>query len=179
MINVLLADSEKGSRLKREFLRILSANFEVASFLDGELLINNTAPDFFVCDLSGYNKCTLSDTIVIFADGSSPHDAFFSGRTVNVVDGGKAGAFEAASTSSSEAITCGQSAKDTLTFSSTGVDNTVISLQRNIEAFDGSVVEPQDIPVKCRVGIDKFLLMSIASVFIISGGIEKLPAAQL
>lgn len=45
-------------------------------------------------------------------------------------------------------IACGDSQKDTFTFSSITEDEAVVSLQRTITSFLGKVIEPFEIPVK-------------------------------
>lgn len=72
------------------------------------------------------------------------------------------------------ALTCGLSTRDTLILSSINEDSAVLGVQRSIICFDGTVAEPQDIPIRLGGHMDTFTLMAAASVFILSGNIGRL-----
>lgn len=68
-----------------------------------------------------------------------------------------------------KAITCGFSNVDTLTLSSLTSDSAVISLQRQVKAFDGSILEPFDLPVSFSSYIDPLTLLYSAAVLCLLG----------
>jgi hypothetical protein len=66
-------------------------------------------------------------------------------------------------------ITCGLSSKDTLTFSSIKDDRALLSLQRTLTRFDGSIAEPQEIPINLSRLSEPYPVICAAGVFILSG----------
>lgn len=75
------------------------------------------------------------------------------------------------------ALTCGRLTSDTFTLSSLTTDSAVISLQRPVQAFDGSTVEPFELPVTFSLPPDPFCLLACAASFCLLG--RKNPLAGL
>lgn len=75
------------------------------------------------------------------------------------------------------AITCGLSAKDTITLSSSTADSLLISLQRGITSFSGAPVEPVEIPLTLSCPRNPLLVLPVAAVLLL---LDHLPQfAQL
>lgn len=77
------------------------------------------------------------------------------------------------------AVTCGLGTSDTLTLSSFTVDSAVISLQRQLTAFDGTPVEPFELPVSFSGKLEPFELLAAAAIFCLMGKQNPLAAAPL
>lgn len=63
------------------------------------------------------------------------------------------------------AVSCGLSEKDTITFSSKGTENNVISLQREIK-FKNSVIEPQEISLP-ETHCNNYIALATAAITIV------------
>ena len=74
-------------------------------------------------------------------------------------------------------LTCGLSGADTFTMSSWQRDRAVISLLRPLTAFDGTVVEPFELPAAFEIPPDPFDLLACAAVYVMLG--ESCPFHQL
>jgi hypothetical protein len=98
---------------------------------------------------------------------------------VAVVDSANVAALRQIGESSLPAITCGLSARDTLTLTSFSRDSAVLAVQRSITCFDGTVFEPQETPFFLADAIDSFVLMAAGAVFLLTGNAEKLKNAVI
>ena len=96
------------------------------------------------------------------------------GNIVAIVDCGNERLVDFVSSTKLPAITCGLSPKDTITLSSIEEDSAVVTLQRAVTCFDGTVAEPQEIPVRLSGITDNFSLMAASAVFILTGNIDQL-----
>ena len=72
-----------------------------------------------------------------------------------------------------ELISCGRSAKDTLTLSSHTEDSAVVTLLRQMRDLSGRVVEPCEFPV-LLLGGDPFVAFAAVSVLLLTGRIGLL-----
>lgn len=76
---------------------------------------------------------------------------------------------EIARRSGGEVITCGMSLRDSVTFSSFTDEQCVISIQRRLTRFDGSCVEPFELPLYCSAQEDRYGILC-ANLLLILGG---------
>lgn len=138
--------------------------------------LRRTAPELLVCELGRMPPTSLRHALVVFKSIPKRTCPYPAGeQTVAVVDsGGRDGLLEQVSQTMLPAITCGLSVKDTLTLSSIRADGVVVTLQRSLHCFDGSVAEPQEIPIRIRAPVDNFTLLSTAAVLILTGRVERL-----
>ena len=67
------------------------------------------------------------------------------------------------SESPAQAIVCGRSSKDTVTFSSVGEGRASVSLLRRIRGWDGRPVEPMDLTVDFPPGSREYLVLAAAA----------------
>lgn len=73
-----------------------------------------------------------------------------------------------------QAVTCGFSRRDTLTFSSFGGEEAVVSLQRALTTLDGEQLEPREIPVRLGGEPEKgnggeYAVLAAAAVLLLCG----------
>lgn len=133
-----------------------------------------------ISDLRSFDIICADTSVIVFRDGREHTEGFEAdGNTVAVVDSGSKDALIAVSKTGLPAITCGLAQCDTITLSSISEDSAVINIQRSITCFDGTVAEPQEIPVSLCSSIDNFALMCAALVFILSGNIELLSKVDI
>lgn len=67
------------------------------------------------------------------------------------------------------AMTCGMSAKDTLSISSLDYGSAAMSLQRSVPTLTGEIVEPGDITVEVGAALSPRQILSICMVLLLSG----------
>ncbi len=67
------------------------------------------------------------------------------------------------------ALTCGLATSDTFTLSSYTAESAVISMQRRIAAFDGTSIEPFELPVSFSSRTEPFSLLACAAIFCLMG----------
>lgn len=96
---------------------------------------------------------------------------------VTIVDSSDPLALEEIARRRVRALTCGLSVADTFTLSSLTQESACIFLQRRIHAFDGTPVEPFELPVVFSERIEPFSLMACAAVLCLLG--EKNPLMNI
>lgn len=138
-------------------------------------LLRGGGMDILVSDIGRMKDVEVDNAVVVFsgesATAAQPHNGM---EAVAVVNSGVPASIEAVSKTGMPAITCGFSPRDTMTLSSFDSDSAVLSLQRGVKCFDGSVEEPREIPLKLAYPLDSFTLMAAASVYILCGRSEEL-----
>ena len=180
MVNVIIAAKKKDDVFWREISSMLEKNFHAITVHERKLKANCTAPELIVTDIDSFCSIQSQDTIIIFKDPVKMDIEDSGGRmTVAVVDSQNIKLGPIVASTGIPAITCGLSARDTITLSSIRTDSAVIDLQRSVTCFDNSIVEPQDIPVNLEKPVDSFALMAVASVCILTGKIDRLEAIKL
>ncbi len=74
-------------------------------------------------------------------------------------------------------VLCGHSQKDTVTFSSIGSENAVVSLQRGLATLQGGEAGPVEVPVAFARPRGSYALLAAVAVVLLSG--KALPEAGL
>ncbi|MDR2909122.1 MAG: hypothetical protein LBU86_04490 [Oscillospiraceae bacterium] len=137
-----------------------------------------------VRDIEDVTAPVKGKTIIVFQRAAElPVSLIEPDKSVVLVDSSKGELLSIVSASGLPAITCGMSNKDTVTLSSMDDDSAVVDLRRSITGFDGIVIEPQEIPARCKRAPHRFALMAAAAVRLLSGtmraGKEKSDADAL
>lgn len=94
---------------------------------------------------------------------------FDCNSSIAIVDSGNPAVMELAFEKRLRTITCGRSSSDTLTLTSHTSDSAVVALQRSISAFDGTIIEPFEIPVVCHEMESTFYLLAVAASYCLLG----------
>ena len=66
-------------------------------------------------------------------------------------------------------ITCGNSAKNTISLSSFSYPNILISVQRNIKSLNNKLIEPHDFNVSLTKELDIDTILFVSSILLLSG----------
>ena len=93
----------------------------------------------------------------------------FSGQRYCIINSANTDDIETAKRCGGEIISCGLSLRDTVTFSSFTDDRCVISIQRPITRFDGSSVEPFEMPLSVNDGDDRYGILCANLLLILVG----------
>lgn len=159
---------------QRQMLRILSRDFSLPETKSASLLC--VSPNLtLLCASPGHICC---DNAVFVA--AHPEDlplSFTGDRCAAILDSSNTSLRAAAALRRLPALTCGLSGADTFTISSWRGDSAMISLLRPLTAFDGSTVEPFELPVAFERPPEAFDLLACAAVLSLLG--EKSPLAGL
>lgn len=180
LIYVAVETSSQDKKFLNALQNILNKNFGAVHCIGRCLDARCGHADIIISDARSFDLVYADTAIIIFrgGDGFTP-EIETGGRTVAVVDSGSKAALLAVSKTGLPAITCGLAQCDTITLSSINEDSAVINIQRSITCFDGTIAEPQEIPVSLCSSIDSFALMCAALLFILSGNIERLSKANI
>jgi len=180
MVSVIIAADSQEKKFFAALRNILSRNFTSIQCVEGCVDARSEGAQLFITDAVGLDFIYSSAAIFVFKD-CTPLPAGFetmSGQ-IAIVDSGNKDAMKLVSGTKMPAVTCGLSPCDTLTLSSLSEDSAVIGLQRCITCFDGTVLEPQEIPVSLCAQVGSFTLLCAAAIFILTGNIKKLSLVKL
>jgi hypothetical protein len=176
MIGVIIAAEERDKKLWGTLPRILIDHLAAAYPVEKQ----SGAGGVVICRPEEARQLATDHTIVICGGEYLALGGLATSKnTVAVVDSTSAATVEQIGGIDIPAITCGFSARDTLTLTSFDRDSAVLCVQRSITCFDSALLEPQEIPFSLSGGIDSFVLMAAAAVFLLTGNAEKLKNAVI
>ena len=132
-------------------------------------------PDFLVIDNFFVPNLLITKGIVVFKQGIS---VFQKGIDIPqdyiaVVDPENEEAIAMLKKNSMRTVTCGMSAKDTITYSSIDPECAIVSLQRELKTVGGEDLDPGEFPIKALSCKKDFALLAAVAVLLLSG--IKLP----
>jgi hypothetical protein len=148
---------------------LLEERFRVLRAFAGVLEAKGGESDLLLADMN-YRTVWADQVVFVYRDYESVNPVLPTNtNAIAIVDSSKEDLLTYVATTGLPAITCGLSAKDTVTLSSIRTDSAVINLQRAITCFDGSLAEPQEIPVSRREDADSFALMAASAICLLAG----------
>lgn len=175
MISVVIAANEQDKKFWNAILNILNRNFSAVHCLGRTMDARCENAQLVVSDTKSFDLIYSDMAVIIYKDAVKIPVLFEAPKQmVAVVDSCNKELPRLVSATNLPAVTCGLSPRDTITLSSINEDSAVIDVQRSITCFDGSVLEPQEIPVTLYSPIDSYTLMAAATIFILSGDTAKL-----
>ena len=134
---------------------------------------SSSPPDFLIVE-GDFFRVELPGNAIAIYTGSMDRPPAIPKHGIAVV---ATASRKAVAQSGLPAITCGLSAKDTITLSSSTADSLLISLQRGITSFSGAPVEPVEIPLTLSCPRNPLLVLPVAAVLLL---LDHLPQfAQL
>ncbi len=170
MIVVIVAAKKQNKDFISELVRLLEKHFITVRAYGGVLSVKKSNPAMIICDTQSFDTVKAENAIVIYKDILPiPQRLLDIRHGVAIVDSSNYQLSQALSDTGLPAITCGLHSRDTITLTSMGVDSAVIGIQRAIVNFDGSITEPQELPINFTKSIDRFTLMTAAAILILSG----------
>ena len=166
MVTILVADGKDDSSFSGALSSVLGRHFD-----KGELTL---------CDIKSAQPTGNDKVIIVY---KHPQATAFQPQgnvtAVAIVDSSDDQLLGHVSDTRLPAITCGLRSRDTITLSSMTGDSAVIDLRRDISCLDGSVAEPQEIPLRHQDPRENFLFMAAAAILILSGKIESLKGGYI
>lgn len=155
-LSAILKKSSNGA------LSILNAQTQQASFY-GKI------PDLIFVTENEFKHIECDYAIFLVRSKNCIPETFHCKNAIAVVNSSDRNLLEMVAQRRIKALTCGLSSVDTLTLSSLTSDSAAISLQRQVQAFDGSTVEPFELPVSFTSHFEPFSLLYCAAVFCLLG----------
>jgi len=177
---VLVAADQENEDFWQTVRRVLCEYYSTLLIRKRRIYAPAAPSGLMVLDAAAFDTVACDDMVILYKDPVAFSPRLTPGRqTLAVVDSCDGAVMRQVSETKLPAITCGLSSRDTITLSSIDVDSAVINLQRSVTCFDGSVLEPQEIPVRLGAAIDNYALMALACVFILNGDARRLSKIYL
>ena len=153
---------------KETVCKLLEKYVKALSVSEKEIYFSGFDKCEIICAFGRGLKEIIADDAVVFLNNClSP--IRISNERYCVLDSLNQNDLTLAQKSRGEVITCGLSTRDTLTFSSCTEENCVISLQRQIRRFNGSIAEPFELPINCEKHDDRYAILCASLLLILLG----------
>lgn len=164
MVVITAAESDKrlGRMLGGSGLSVLYADTSSACFYGG-------GPDLIFVSRHELQSVKCENAAIIVRSAAGLPESIDCKNVVAIVDSSDRELLAQVGRRHLRALTCGLARSDTFTLSSLTSDSAVISLQRSITAFDGSIVEPFELPVAFAYRVEPFSLLACAAIFSLTG----------
>lgn len=126
---------------------------------------------FLLYETSRLEAIQAERALLIFKTGMTAYarPLSLSEGVVSILETENEAAARALLHSDATALTCGLTARDTLTLSSISDTNPVISIQRAITTFDGHTLEPCEKRVALRAPLSGYALLSVCAILLLTG----------
>lgn len=168
-MEIILFGNKKDELLAKTLLSFLKKQCPFA-YCNGEVFYSPPKSKIFILETDRLKALHSSNCLVILKNKANlNHLRSFPDTIPCLIDSQNRKQLEVASKLGLSAITCGMFEKDTLTFSSLGEGDSVVSIQRQI-IFNDKVFDPMEIPIRHRKGIDPFALLTISFVSLMCSG---------
>lgn len=172
MLPIVAVTNEK---TVKQLAEILNQFFTVSVVTDNIIKIETNSKVLLV-NSNNIRELKLDDGILIVSDSCETifEECFCP---IVIADGNKSFLCEKIN-SKTQYITCGMSAKDTISFSSIDVDEVSVCLMREIKKLNGETVEPYEVTVYSKTNIANYspfcLLCAFALITVLGVSINGL-----
>ncbi len=166
MIPIIIQSGDPECRLSTALWRVLRSFHSTALIARERIAASSSPPDFLIVE-GDFFRVELPGNAITIYTGSMDDPPTIPRRGIAVVATDSPQVRKAVAGSGVPAITCGLSAKDTITLSSSTPDSLLISLQREITSFSGAPVEPVEIPLTLSCPRSPLLVLPVAAVLLL------------
>ena len=159
--------SGRKSTVEKEIIEILSGYG--ADYISDKA-VSSVGGQFTV--ISEYKKTDikLKSGIAVFIDDTDRfNNQIFPDGIIGICEDNNTAALKAFKDSETPVISCGMSAKNTVTLSSFGDASLLASLQRTLTDFKGNEIDPAEFRIKLTKKYSPFAVMASAAVLLIIG----------
>ncbi len=122
--------------------------------------------------VSEYKKANLkiNNGIVVICDNTERFkDQQFPNGIIGICEDNNINALEVFKKSHIPVISCGMSAKNTITLSSLNSDTLLATLQRTVKNIKGDEIEPAEFKIKLKKSYSHFSVMACVAILLIKG----------
>lgn len=169
MTTVIVCGALKDSHVTQSVKQALRAYGGVQSF-DGSRIDSAERFSFLLYECENVPVIQMEKGILVFKNSFEPKGEYsIPGGIISVLDSQNMHAAAALSGTGRPAISCGTSARETLSTASIGYNAAVVSLQRDIKTINDDVLEPQDFKVEQSGEAGAYPLLAACAVLLLSG----------
>lgn len=163
-MEIVLYGKGRDDLFVRQMVATLESQYSTLFFGNHVLTSNGKEPSLLVLEESKELTVSSKDSLIILRERANIANLKLLNSQIPVlVYSNHQRQIEWLSKLGYRAITCGLLEKDTLNFSSLGVDSSMITLQRYLQCFR-KTVEPMDIPVFHPKEFSPFLLLCLTAI---------------
>ncbi len=172
MIPIVVVSNEK---TVKQLAEILSLFFTISVVAEENIQVDTNC-DILIIKTTDIKELKLDRGILILSDSceAALEECICP---VIIADGNRAFLHEKTD-SKTQYITCGMSAKDTISFSSIDIDEVSVSLMRELKKINGEVAEPFEVTVCSKTSITNYspfcLLCAVATITVLGATINGL-----
>ncbi len=170
MNNILICGKINGydENIKDSIIRAGSSYGKIQLY-NGKVLNFNQAPDFNIYESEQIPKTSGTKGILIFKNNFKNILDFVNiNNFIPVVDTYNTEAVNILKRANIATISCGMSAKDTLSISSLDYSSALVSLQRNIKTLYDNIIEPHDFVVELKKETLPYPLLASCAMLLLS-----------
>lgn len=174
MLSIVLYGDLKDDTISKLILNNISKNFNICHIKNDTIRNVGIGKELLLIETDRISTISLDNFIIIFKnDYKIKNLKYISNNNIAIVNSNNLYNINNLFKLNLKPITCGFSAKDTVTFSSNSLDNCVISLQRSIVNFTNKEVEPFEIPVEIYKDIENYDLLAYVALLIFMDQVDQ------
>ena len=172
MFPIVVVSNEK---MVKQLAEILSSFFTISVVTEDEIKVDVNC-EILIIKANDLKGLKLNRGVLILSD-SCETTLEKCVCPIIIADGNRAFLHERIDTET-QYITCGMSAKDTISFSSIDIDEVSVSLMREVKRINGEIVEPFEISVCSKNNISNYspfcILSAVALITVLGAKINDL-----
>lgn len=107
--------------------------------------------------------------LLVFTHNQIPYSLHICGQVISIVDETNTRALSMLRQCGRAVVSCGMGKKSTVSIASLSEDNAVVSIQRQMKALNGELIEPHDLKITLRRPLEEFPLMSLCVLLLLTG----------
>lgn len=148
MTNIIIYGNCKNNILEKLILNELSNRYSIFFYKKGIYLNKGSGYELLVISADELVEINVPQSIIILqSDAKLGKNIIVPKDTVAIADSQNTDGLQGLCSLKIPAVSCGLSARDSVTFSSRTSDSAVIALQRSITALSGKLIEPLEFPI--------------------------------
>ncbi|HIT53019.1 MAG TPA: hypothetical protein IAD07_03675 [Candidatus Fimivicinus intestinavium] len=172
MIPIFLLGEESDAAIRLPLCRVLERHGGVLHICNGHAAQYAIGPArFLLYETSKLDTLQAEGTILLFKtrQPACRHPLTLSGGVTAILETENEAAARRLLHTGSTALTCGLTARDTLTLSSISDTAPVVSIQRTITMLNGRILEPCEKRVRLHTPLAGYALLSACAVLLLAG----------
>lgn len=174
MVSVAIIGPAQDKRIFSLLHRVLGQEGRILALSPRGLSADAGTPDFLIWDTSRPGGIEAPGGLIIFKEKATDFEGMLPPVCgMAVVGSDNPAAIEFLAASKQPAITCGLSPRDTITLSSMTDGSVMVAIQRSIPAFDGTAIEPVELPVRLSAPADSYSILCAAATLAYSGRLHN------
>ncbi len=172
MVSIVVAGPAEDRRITGALERLLKQSTKTLWIGSRRLVVPPKPPNIIVWDTPWPDKVDSPATLILLKESLQDFSQMHLPPCHGVVMGSdNLAALRFLEGCEVPVITCGLSGRDSLTLTSMAEHSAVIALQRSLPRYDGSRVEPMELPVSFEQPVDRYALLCAVAALGFCGGL--------